>query len=219
MIAWLLLVTGARADCPFQDAPKVRYDGQTFTATMCGSGTWAGATVRRATDGAQLDLPAVAVTGETVTVSGEVGPGIVQYFLATWEDKEPCAAGRHGCVAYGYQLRGIVEGWPKWDGEWDPHPFADFTPVSARVLDAGGGPALVKRVRDALSAATFQRLIDGGRAAAPRTEIVVLYRGRWDRIRAWEVASRLREAEIGVRWSVAHWPEAPDAFVIAVGAP
>jgi hypothetical protein len=204
-------------DCP--NPPAVQYDGKRFSATFCGAGgKWAGATVRRAADSAHVDLPAVPVEGDAVTVSGEVGPGIVQYVVGSWTEKRPCTTGRHGCVAYGYELDGEVLVFPD-DAYWGAeHGFADLQPMRVAVMDAGGGPELARKIRELLPTKKYPT-VEGAKASAPRTQIEVLYRARWDRIRAWEIAATLHQAELGARWTVVHWPDAPEAFVVAVGAP
>lgn len=187
----------------------------TFTATFCGSGArYGGATVRRARDAVHLDLAAVDVTGDTVTVTGAVGPGITQYVLGTWSTKRACSTGRHGCVSHGYELDDVVRSWPDGAYEYGEHDFVDLAPVRVQVLDAGGGAALVGQIRGFL---TEYPIVEGGQAQTKRPEIQVLYRARWDRIRAWSIAARLKRAGLGARWTVAQWPEAPEAFVVAVG--
>jgi hypothetical protein len=213
-LAWL--AGSAVAACP--DPPAVSYDGRTFRATFCAhGGHWAGATLRSASDGQQYDLPAVEVEGDTVTVTGDVGPGYVQYVLGTWNAKSPCSAGRHGCTAYGYELDENEWSFPSGAYEWGyESAFADLRPARVQVLDAGGGAALAAKVRGALPGLGMP-VLDGGAAAHPRGEIQVLYRARWDRPRAWRIAAALRDAELGYRWTVTQWAEAPEAFVVAVG--
>lgn len=211
--------------------PEVRYDGQTFTATFCdqvpstcdeGAPVWGGATLRRASDSFHHDLPAAQVEGGRVTVSGEVGPGFVQYVIGTWCDKEPCTSGRHGCEAHGYELQQPSWTQPRHAYDGQEHSFAELHPLAVQLVDAGGGAQLVGKISKQLRTSSpirFEAIHDGGDARSPRDHVQILYRGRWDRVRAWKLASTLREAELGIRWSVEHWPEAPEAFVIAVGAP
>ena len=218
-VMWWMALASA-AECP--DAPVVTYNGRVFQATLCTSGAFAGATLRKASDGSHFDLPAAEVRtgpdGEPipVTLRAEVGPGYVQYILAAWDRKVPCSEGRHGCTAYGYLLDEPVESYPPYAYDATiESPFLDLRPVRVSVMDAGGGP-LAKSVLTALPSAGWT-VVDGGPATNPRSEVQILYRARWDRPKAWAIAAALREREIGYRFSVSQWPEAPEAFVVAVG--
>ncbi len=220
-LAWLLAASAVATTCP--EAPRFDYDGKTFTATFCPKESgWVGATLRRSSDGHQFDLPVrQGRAGEPVTLSAEVGPGYVQVVLAVWEENAPCERGaeaRHGCREYGYVVDGLHDGsdYPAWAYERRYHAFHDLTPRRIRVLDAGAGADTTAKVREAVEDGRVE-VVDGGKAGAPRTHIEVLYRDKWERGSAWELAASLRAAEAGVHWTVRHWPDASDTFVIAVG--
>ena len=222
--------------------PEVKYDGQTFTATFCAAdflkaggecraqrglndtgyvgdnNCFAGATLRRAEDAFHYDLPVVEVSesdlAAPIRLSAKVGPGFVEYIVGVWTDKEPCSTGRHGCEAYGYLVFENRWSFPYAYAGESTHPFAKISPTRVKLLDAGGGAALVKQTKGVLEGYTF---VDGGKANNTRHEIQVMYRAKWDRFKAWDLANTLEEAGAGYHWSVMHWAEAPEDFVIAVG--
>ena len=90
-------------------------------------------------------------------------------------------------------------------------------------MDAGAGAATVEQALAVLSEPTWlygdPETKNGGKAVRMRDEVEVLYRCSWDRGRAWGIARALKDNEIGLRWSVRQWAEAPEDFVVAVGKP
>lgn len=232
VLALALGATSGRAETCSPGAPTVKYNGKTFTVTFCASGAasecsskpcYAGATLRRAKDAFQYDLPAKEVDAEAlrapVTLAAKPGTGFVEYVVGVWPEKQKCSGSkRHGCKEYGYVLAG---GEPHWsfpdDAYWGPKSsFTKIKPSRVQVLDAGGGEDLVARARTALTGWT---LTDGGKAIRQRDFVVVLYRAKWGRGEAWTIAKKLRDANVGVRWDVEHWHDAPEAFVVALGNP
>lgn len=219
MLLFLLAFPALAGACPLTE-PEVQYDEKTFTVTFCTGGItgFAGATLRRKTDGMHFDLEAkpIAEGDEVVTLSQEVGPGFVDYVVASWARKDPCTEGRHGCTAYGYALQDEYETWPHHAYGGSTHDFAPLSEPRVQVLDAGGGADLARKIRELLPTRNLQ-IVDGGKAGNPRTEIEILYRAKWDRVEAWRIAGILKDANLGFHWTVRHWPDAPEAFVIAAG--
>jgi hypothetical protein len=246
-MAGLGLVLGASpvyAESCKSGPPAVTYERGVFTVTFCPASMaedcvespcdrpcqhkpcYVGATVRRAKDGFQFDLPAKEITvadpWEPITLSAKVGPGYVEYVVAVWPDKVSCKdapSSRHGCSQYGYLLTWGDGGEGYWshpsDAYWShASRFADIQPMKVQLLDAGGGSELVARAKSTLSDFT---VVDGGPATAKREHVEVLYRAKWERGFAWAIAKQLRDAKIGIRWDAKHWPDAPEDFVVALG--
>jgi hypothetical protein len=227
--------TAAFADCK-EAAPTVSYVGGKFTATVtvclesCTVATcYLGATLQAARDGSTFDLPAkefkVGKGSAQVSLSEKVGAGFTAYAVAVWSTKTPCdraKGSRQGCIDYGYYLGGENDdaplwGWPVGGWGWgQDEKFAPIGPVRVQVLDAGGGAALVGKARAALEAVA-KPVVDGGKAVKPRFQVEVMYRNAGDRQAAWAIVETLKTAGVGIRWDVAPWPEAPEAFVVALG--
>lgn len=217
--------------CP--DEPQVVRQGEAVTVTFCpevaksdcAEGCWAGATLRRASDASHYDLEPVRVEpGATgpITVKGKPGAGYVEIVVGVWAEKTACGASedRHGCRAWGSVLEGDLWTWPEYAYSGEYTSYTDIGPRRISVLEAGGGAAVAAKARAVLDERAdyvAEEVVDGGKAGNPRAEIEILYRGRWHRAQAWALAAMLREGGVGYRWSVKHWPEAPEAFVVAVG--
>lgn len=229
LLATLLLSSLARADCE-PSKPRVEVDGRRFSVTFCtdaregkqcDSGCYAGVTLRRAKDAFHFDLPVKEVSHadveKPITLSAEIEPGFVEFLVALWGTKNACTQGpdaRHGCKTYGYVLEEVVWSFPG-HGYWGgPSGFAPILPAKVKLLDAGGGAKLIRKAKRALRG---HKVVPGGRAKTPRSHVEILYRAKWDRGAAWGIAGKLRKVGVGIRWDVAHWPEAPEAFVVAIG--
>lgn len=228
----ILLASSALAQsCP--DAPTVARRGDEITITFCAAvktgceeGCWAGATVRRASDAFHHDFEPVrleaADLARPITVKGKPGADAVEFVIGVWADQYACGEdARHGCQAWGTLLGDELWTFPEDAYGWTYADFTDIAPRRISVLDAGGGPTLTSSVRalleDKARLVQAEGLVDGGKANNPRAEIEVMYRGLWHRPQAWALAASLRDAKLGYRWTVKHWPEAPEAFVVAVG--
>jgi hypothetical protein len=226
-----MAISSAHAACDADEKPSVRFSDGEISVTFCASEAinecdqdcFVGLTARRAKDAFHFDLPVMEVTekqlASPITISGNVGKDAVQYVVGVWLEKSTCTTGRHGCEAYGYRVNEPVWSFPEDAYNWHHlHDFAEIYPSRIQLLDAGGGAPLKKKVKAALEGHQTD-IIDGGKADTTQNEIQVLYRARWDRGRAWSLALTLKEEDVGYHWTVKHWPDAPERFVVAVGGP
>ena len=199
---------------------------------------YVGVTLKRASDAFHFDFPAKAITpGETkkpITFSYKVGPGFVEYRLAHYKNKYKCKKNkysRHGCKKYGYVLGSCKKTDMYCDEHsiWS-HPGMDFKFVNFAsinkgkilLVDGGAGKNILTKSllileKDIDKSWKMSVEIQKTKDKKDRYNIEILYRAKWDRGRAWNIAKILRQNKIGIRWKVKQWSGATSDFVVVFG--